>query len=857
MAQKHPLVGKTSLRPPRTGRGGIPASPTDTRCREIEEALRQWVDALGAINDPIFIHDRDFRIVRANQAYADCAGMPADAFVGRPYWEVFPLNDGPLPGCLRAINRHDRQEESDEVATEEGKLFHSRSFAIYNPQGEYFHSVHIMEDVTGRRQMEEALRQSEEHHRQIVETSQEGIWVLDADGRTRYLNPRMAGMLGRTEEEVLGRSFLDFLDGASRGRAEKCFSRCMSDGNKLTARKKTARCFDRCLGRGEHLYDFKLLRKDGSDLWVMASASPMFDSGGNFLGVLGMLVDITDRRRAEEKLRLAAQVFDSTAESIMILDAERKVVDVNLAFTEITGYTRKEVLGRRPWMLEEPQDEGFFDSIWESLETRGHWRGEAHNRRKSGEIYPELLNISVVRDENRKPKSYIVVFSDITDLKSSQQRLEYLANHDRMTGLPNRNLFYDRLQHGLEKALRGQESLAVMFVDLDNFKTINDTLGHEIGDLLLSQVADRLRSCTRKQDTVARLGGDEFTVLAEDVINPESMLAATARRIIDSLSASFDLNGNEVLISASVGIALYPDNGGDLATLLKNADAAMYQAKQVGKNNYQFFTDDMNARATQRATLEQDLRRALKHDELSMVYQPQIELETGRVIGMEALLRWHHPQLGLVSPQQFIPVAESSGLIVQVGDWVMHSVCRQLREWSDQGLDRFRVAVNLSARQFRQKDLIQAIRRIVAEKGTDPNGLEIELTESAVMEDVEKANLVLKQLKDMGMRIAIDDFGMGYSSLNYLKRFPIDRLKIDSHFTQDVATNADDAAIATAIITMGHSLHLKVVAEGVENVEQMEFLKARECDFVQGFYLGHPLPAEQAVVMLRRAQGAD
>lgn len=654
---------------------------------------------------PIFIHDEEFRIVRANHAYAACAGMAPAEFTGKPYWEVFPKGDGPLPGCLIAITDPETRECRDEVLTGKGEIYLSRSFAIRSRQGEYLHSVHIMEDIT-------------------------------------------------------------------------------------------------------------------------------------------------ERHKAEEKQQIAAQVFNSAAESIMILDAGMSVVEVNQAFTATTGYTSQEVTGRKPWLIEAIPDKKFFDSVWETLHECDHWRGETRKQRKNGEIYPALLNVSVVRDAHGKISHYILVFSDISDLKAAQEHFEYLANHDRLTGLPNRNLFYDRLQHGLDKALRSKDQLAVMFIDLDNFKSVNDTLGHEMGDLLLSQTAERLRACTRKEDTIARLGGDEFTVLAEDLRDPEGVVSATASRIIDMLSQPFHLDGQEALVSASVGIALYPDNGPDFQSLLNNADAAMYQAKQTGKNNYQFFNDDMNSNAKRRAKLERDLRQTLKNGELFLAYQPQIELESGRVIGLEALLRWRHPELGLIPPQQFIPVAESSGLIVAIGDWVMNAVCLQVAAWEKQGMKGFRVAVNLSSRQFRHNHLAESIGLIIAKKKANPAFLEIELTESAMMDDTEQASLILHQLKDMGIRIAVDDFGMGYSSLNYLKRFPIDALKIDSSFIHEVATSQDDAAITSAIISMGHSMQLKVIAEGVETQEQMSFLKARDCDAVQGFYMSHPLLAEKVTAVL-------
>lgn len=694
-----------------TPRNNAPRKATGKRLgRAIEQTLQQWVDAINAIDSPIFIHDMEFRIVRANRAYESCAGMPSAEFVGKPYWEIFPKGNGPLPGCLIVYQDSATREGSDEIVTETGEIFLSRSFAIRTKRGEYLHSVHIMEDITAR-------------------------------------------------------------------------------------------------------------------------------------------------RKAEQQLQIAAQVFNSAAESIMILDAGMSVIDVNQAFSMTTGYPPQEVIGRKPWQIEAMLDKLVFDPIWQALQDRDHWRGETRKQRKNGEIFPALLNVSVVRDARGNVSHYILVFSDISDLKATQEHFEYLANHDRLTGLPNRNLFYDRLQHGLDKAMRSKDKLAVMFIDLDNFKTINDTLGHEMGDLLLSQTAERLRACTRKEDTIARLGGDEFTVLAEDLPDAVGIVSATASRIIDMLGQPFHLDGQEALVSASVGIALYPDNGPDFQSLLKNADAAMYQAKQTGKNNYQFFTEDMNLNAKQRAKLEKDLRQALKNNELFLAYQPQIEMDSGRIIGLEALLRWRHPDLGLIPPHQFIPVAEASGLILSLGDWVMSAACKQIAEWETRGMKDFRVAVNLSPRQFRHNHLADSIRRTIEENNASPAFLEIELTESAMMDDTEQANRILRQLKDMGIHIAIDDFGMGYSSLNYLKRFPIDSLKIDSNFIREVASNEDDAAIATAIITMGHSMQLKVIAEGVETQEQMGFLKARDCDAVQGYYMSYPLPAEKVTAILGALPG--
>jgi diguanylate cyclase (GGDEF)-like protein/PAS domain S-box-containing protein len=600
------------------------------------------------------------------------------------------------------------------------------------------------------------------------------------------------------------------------------------------------------------LCDLRMVAKDGSDLWTMVSFGPILDQQGQSVGVLGMVVDVTARKKAETQVRLAAQVFDTAAKGIMILDADKNVVEVNRAFTQATGFEAQEVVGKKPWFLGGSlQDEAFYQGIWQALRKTGNWRGEIDNRRKNGEVIPALLNVSAVRDEHGEITHYAAIFSDIADLKAAQRQLEYLATYDTLTGLPNRNLFYDRLQHGVEKASRDGKRLALFFVDLDNFKTINDTLGHEMGDRLLAQVADRLSACTRREDTVARLGGDEFAIITEDVAHPGAEAAITARHMIAALSAPFKLDNQEVFVSASIGIALFPDNGRDAAALLRNADTAMYKAKDLGKNSYHFFTEELDMRAAERAATENGLRHALKHDEFFLFYQPQMELDSGCIVGFEALLRWQHPDFGLLLPEHFIPVAETSGLIVPIGKWVMRTACRQIRDWSRQGLGDFRIAVNLSARQFRQKKFAEAIREIIEEMEIEPSNLEVELTESTLMDDAEHAGRVLRQLKEMGVHIAIDDFGTGYSSLQYLKKFPIDHLKIDSHFVNDIATNRDDAAIAMAIITMGHSMQMKVVAEGVETSEQLAFLRASGCDVIQGYIVNMPLSVGNAATALR------
>jgi diguanylate cyclase (GGDEF)-like protein/PAS domain S-box-containing protein len=703
------------------------------------------------------------------------------------------------------------------------------------------------------------LEKVREHFRQIVETSQEGICEVDIEGRITFLNQRMAAMLGYEMGEMRGRPWFDFVCPKTKSLVLACYRECFGDFlTPATSLKQPPNCLAICLrnGRGtSEMFDLKLICKDGSYIWTTLSVSQMLDGSGTPVGMLGMLTDITDRQKALARIQLLAQVFDSTAESIMIFDANKAILDVNTAFTATTGFTPREAIGRKHWLVRtKSRDKTAYQLMWDTLTTYGHWHGEVHGRRKNGEVYPQLLNMGVVRNNQGEISNYIGIFSDISDLKRSQEQIEYMATHDPLTGLPNRNLFYDRLQHSLDKASRSGAQLAVLFMDLDNFKTINDTLGHEMGDLLLTQMADRLRACTRKHDTIARMGGDEFTVLAEDLrASVEETVSATAERMIASLSLPFDLGGRETFISASVGVALYPKDGKHLETLLKNADTAMYQAKKRGKNNYQFFSQVMNAGASERAAIESGLRQALSRGEFFLVYQPQMQLDSKQVIGLEALLRWNHPERGVVLPDEFLRIAETTGLIVPMGDWVLQAVCGQIREWMQQGVPDLRVAVNLSARQFKEKALAGTIRRILDEHKVPASNLELELTESTVMNDPESAAATLQQLKDMGMRLAIEDFGTGYSSLQYLKHFLIDSLKIDSRFTRYIATDAADQAIATAIITMGHSMNMNVIAEGVETAQQFEFLRTQGCDMAQGYYIDQPLSVANATTAIHPA----
>lgn len=576
-----------------------------------------------------------------------------------------------------------------------------------------------------------------------------------------------------------------------------------------------------------------MLLEEGADDYLIKPVVPT---------VLRARVRTQLRRRAvEQRLRLADEVLRNTGEGIVITDAQRRILDVNPAYCRMMGYEREEVLGKTPSTFSSGRhDASFYRSMWQSLDENGQWVGEIWDRRKDGSEFPKWLVINAVRDEQGMTTHYIGIFSDISVLKTAEAKLQELAFHDPLTGLPNRLLFRDRVEQEIAISHRNQQQAAVLFLDLDRFKNVNDTLGHDAGDHLLKLVSERMRGAIRNNDTVARQGGDEFMVLLRDIHSTEDA-ALVAGHIIKQLQSPFMLGAQEVHIGTSIGIALYPEDGRDFDALTKHADVAMYHAKANGGEQFSFFNDTMNVRARERLLLETELHHALERGELVLAYQPQADIDTGCLTGAEALIRWRHPERGLVPPNDFIPLAEETGLILPIGEWVIGEACRQIRAWMDDGLPLIPVAVNLSARQFHQPDLVQRIESALAAQDLPPQALVLEITESTVMDKAESTITILNRLADAGFSIAIDDFGTGYSSLSYLKRFPVDKLKVDKSFVTELPGNANDAAIATAIIQMGTSLGLRVVAEGVETSGQRDFLVDRGSHGMQGYWYGRPM----------------
>ncbi len=552
-----------------------------------------------------------------------------------------------------------------------------------------------------------------------------------------------------------------------------------------------------------------------------------------------------------QNLLLADKVFESTLDGIIITDGNGVIQSVNPAFCRITGYSAAEVLGKTPALLNSgKQAPEFYDYFWRCLKQEGFWQGEMINRRKNGLLYTEHLSVTAICEPDGLCQHYVAVFSDITQRKQAEERLHFLANHDALTGLPNRTLFMERLQSAVARSEEFGQRLALFFIDLDRFKLVNDTLGHQAGDELLVMVSDVLRKLAPLHSTVARLSGDEFILLAENVESVRQV-AGVAQTLIEAMSAEKLVSGQNVFVSASVGISLYPDDGRGADILLANADAAMYRAKERGKNTFQFYTTDMNASALERLRLEYALHRALaQHEELEVWYQPKVSLDDGRIVGAEALVRWRHPEMGMIAPDRFIPIAEESSLIGALGEWVLATASRAMRDWRAAGLLDGRIAVNMSGRQLKLAGIVESVCRILDENGLPHEALELEVTESVAMEEGSGMIEVLHRLQAKGIYLSIDDFGTGYSSLAYLKRLPVKGIKIDRSFIMDLHCDSDDAAITSAIISISQSLGLDLVAEGVERAEQRDFLRARGCHVAQGYFFSRPVPQDEFHRML-------
>jgi diguanylate cyclase (GGDEF)-like protein/PAS domain S-box-containing protein len=580
-------------------------------------------------------------------------------------------------------------------------------------------------------------------------------------------------------------------------------------------------------------------------VWAAFSAGLIFVARARLFNFLGIGARLKLQRVDRERLRQAAAVFDCTREGVLVSDKYGLIVHVNRAFVQITGYQSEEVLGRQPSMFKSGRHSAeFYQVMFDALEKDGQWSGEIWNRRKSGEIYPQWQSIRVIHDDRGMLSHYVAVFSDISAIKHSQHELAHLAHHDPLTDLPNRLLFTDRTEQALAAAQQHKRGCALLLIDLDHFKIINDSLGHNVGDQLLKAVGERLQNLVDTGITLARLGGDEFAVLVENC-SQVVQAAGLAQKILDCLKEPFPLDEHQLFVSASIGISLFPSDALNAEQLLRNADSALFKAKSSGREGYALYTEELTAHAQNRIELATELRRALEQQELRVYYQPVHDLRDSRLIGVEALVRWQHPQRGLVPPGEFIPIAERTGLIAEIDAWVLENACRQMGQWQAEGRQLSFVAVNISSRLFGRHELYQQVAKVLHDTGLDPSLLELEVTESAVMDDPEVALEQLHRLRELGLSLAIDDFGTGYSSLLRLKRLPVQKLKIDQGFVAGLPCDDDDAAIVRVVIALAQSMGMQVHAEGIETVEQARFLLEQHCELGQGYWFSRPVPAAQ------------